>query len=377
MDNGGARREERDGPLELFLDLVRIDSPTREEADVAAFCAKELAKLGFAVKVDDSWRLTGSNTGNVIAELQGTNARTLVLAAHMDCVAPCRGVEPHVADGIVSSVGDTVLGADDKAGIAAIISAARTTVAQGGPRPTLRVLLTVQEEIGLRGAKALDPALSKADLCLVLDADGPPGTMIVAAPTHYTFVATFEGRGAHAGVAPEKGVNAIVMASNAVAAMALGRLDEETTANVGNIEGGTATNVVPSLVTLTGECRSLSRERVEAVKAEMDAAMRGSAEASDGSVTIDWTLEYESFALEADDPAVLLVSSACRDVGLEPCLKRTGGGSDANVFAARDVPTVALSCGMKHVHSTEERITVSDLKALTGLVRAVIEHMAA
>ena len=376
-EDGGSIQGQGSEALDLFLDLVRIDSPTREEAGVAAFCAEALSEIGFSVRFDDSAKVTGSDTGNLIAELAGTSGKTLILSAHMDCVEPCRGVQPRVEGGFVHSAGDTVLGADDKVGIAAIISAARATVDAGGARPTLRVILTVQEEIGLHGAKAIDPALLDADLCLVLDAEGTPGTMIVAAPTHYTFVASFEGRAAHAGVSPEQGINAILMATRAIEAMELGRLDDSTTANVGSIEGGAATNVVPDRVTLTGECRSLDRARVEDVKSSMDSEMHLAAQALGGSVSIEWTLEYESFSLEADDPAVVLVSEACRDAGLVPAFKRTGGGSDANVFAARGLSTLALSCGMIAVHCTEESMAVEDLDALVRLVRAVIERLAA
>ncbi len=365
-----------DDVLELFLDLVRIDSPTREEAAVATFCAGALAGIGFSVRFDDTAERTGSDTGNLIAELPGTNDRTLVLSAHMDCVEPCRGVEPVVSDGVVTSAGDTILGADDKVGIAAIIAAVRHVVGTVRERPTLRVIFTVQEEIGLHGAKAVDPNLARGDLCLVLDAEGTPGTMIVAAPTHYTFLATFHGRSSHAGVAPEQGVSAIIMATRAIQEMQLGRLDDDTTANIGTITGGTATNVVAERVKVTGECRSLRLERVEELKAAMDRAMHDSAEAAGGTVDIDWTLEYQGFALQPQDPSVVLVSHACRDAGLTPALKRTGGGSDANVFAAHGVPTLALSCGMTNVHSCSESIRVEDVHSLVRLVRAVVERMA-
>jgi tripeptide aminopeptidase len=376
MEADEARGEKPGGALELFLDLVRTDSPTFEEAGVASLCARELEEIGFSVRFDDSAAATGSDTGNLIAELVGDEAHTVVLCAHMDCVEPCRGVRPKLEDGFVSSQGDTVLGADDKAGIAAAITAARRVAAESGPMPTVRMLFTVQEEIGLRGAKALDPAASIGDLCLVLDAEGPVGTMISAAPTHYTFAATFMGRAAHAGVSPEDGVSAIVMATDAIGAMQLGRLDEDTTANIGTIEGGSATNVVPPVVTLTGECRSQVRSRVEGVKARMEDAMRHAAESHGGSVAIEWTLEYESYSLQPDEPVVVLISEACRDIGLEPRFKKTGGGSDANVFAARGVPTAALSCGMMSVHSREERMAVADLEALTDLVSAIIRRVA-
>ena len=363
--------------LQTFLDLVRIDSPTGEEAGIAQYCAERLRTLGFEVHIDATADVTGSDTGNLLAVLNGTGARAVVLSAHMDCVEPCRGVEPVLVDGVVSSSGGTVLGADDKAGIAAILEAVTRAVESGVSRPTMQVVLTVQEEIGLRGAKALDPTeLVRADLCLVLDADGPPGGIIVASPTHYTFIATITGRAAHAGVAPERGVSAIALAARAVASMPVGRLDEATTANVGTIHGGSATNVIAPLVTMTGECRSLDRSRVESLRAQMDATIRTVVEDGGGEVEIAWTREYEGFALSASDHPVEFVANACGDVGLEVSMQRTGGGSDANILAALGIPTVALSCGMRSVHSTEESIAVEDLEALTRHTHAVLVRLA-
>ena len=251
--------------LETFLDLVRIDSPTGSEAACAAYCAGALREIGFDVRFDDSASVTGSDTGNLIALLPGTVGRTLAFSAHLDCVEPCRGVEARIVDGIVVSAGDTVLGSDDKAGPAAAIETARRLAERGGPRPALKMLFTVQEEVGLVGAKALDPADVGCDLCLVLDADGAPGGIVIAAPTHYTFFAEFTGRASHAGVAPEKGVSAIRMAADAISHMRLGRLVAETTANVGSIKGGGATNVIAARCEMTGECRSLDPGTVHAV----------------------------------------------------------------------------------------------------------------
>jgi len=300
----------------------------------------------------------------------------LAFSAHMDCVEPCRGVEPVVTDGVVTSAGDTVLGGDDKAGLSAAIEASRRLVESGEPYPTLKMVFTVQEEIGLVGAKHLNPEDASCDLCLVLDAEGPPGAIVIAAPTHYTFDAKFIGRGAHAGVAPERGVSAILMATDAVQRMRLGRLDEATTANVGTIRGGTATNVIPAQVDMTGECRSLDREVVETVRAEMTEAMRAAAEALGGSVDVAWKLEYEGFSYAEDDPLVTLVSAAVRDAGYEPSTYRTGGGSDANVLAGKGVPVLAMAAAMSGVHSTHEQLVVADLQALTAICVAVARRLA-
>ncbi len=356
--------------LATFLDLVRIDSPSTEEAACAAYCAEQLAAAGCDVRFDDSARLTGSNTGNLIAELAGERPGTLVLSAHLDTVEPGRGVVPVIEDGYVVSEGETVLGADDKAGLAAIIECVRRLAERNGDHPTVRCIFTVQEEVGLRGAKHVSAADLGCNLCLVLDAEGPVGGIVVSAPTHYTFEALFEGRAAHAGVAPEKGISAIAMAADAIAHMRIGRLDEQTTANVGSIKGGSATNVITSRVVITGECRSLDRACVEQVREEMDAAMHFAAERAGGAVEVVWTCEYEGFGLPKGSKVASMLEAACADTGIPASTFATGGGSDANVFAAKGVPTLALSCGMQHVHGIDERIAIRDLEALANLTVA-------
>jgi tripeptide aminopeptidase len=362
--------------LETFLDLVRIDSPPGSEARCAAYCAAALESIGCVVRFDESSKVTGSDTGNLVAELTGTVPGTLLLSAHLDCVEPCRGVEPIITDGIITSAGDTVLGADDKVGLAAAIESMRRLVESGEPRPTLRAVFTVQEELGLVGAKALDHEDAQSDLCLVLDAAGAPGGVVVAAPTHYTFAAEFRGRAAHAGVQPEDGISAIRMAADAIANMELGRLDEGTTANVGSIRGGSATNVIPARCEITGECRSLDRDRVESLKESMDRALQEAARRANGSVDVIWKLEYEGFAVSENDASVALVFEACREVGIEPRIYRTGGGSDANVLSAKGVTTLALACGMTGVHGTMEQLSIDDLESLTRLVLAVARTIA-
>lgn len=362
--------------LTTFLELVRIDSPSGQEAAVAAYCARELRAAGCNVRFDDSARHTGSDTGNLIAELPGTTGATLLLSAHMDCVDPCTGVVPVVADGFVTSQGDTILGSDDKAGLAAAIETVRLLAESDGDRPHVRCIFTVQEEIGLEGAKYLSAEDVASDLCLVLDADGRAGGIVVGAPTHYTFSAAFIGRAAHAGVEPEKGISAIKMAAEAIARMHIGRLDAHTTANVGTISGGSATNVMAASTVLTGECRSLNAERVEEVRAQMDAAMRSAAEECGGLVEVEWTRAYEGFLVPEDDATVLMVRGACEDVELEPRTFTTGGGSDANIIAALGVCTLALSCGMTGVHGTSERIAVEDMESVTALCLAVARRMA-
>jgi tripeptide aminopeptidase len=359
--------------LATFLDLVRIDSPTGSEAAVASYVAEALGAAGMDVMVDASAPATGSDTGNLVAVLPASApGRTLVLSAHMDTVEPGRGIEPVMVDGVVRSAGETVLGADDKAGIAAIVESMRRLSESARPHAKVRVVVTVGEEQGLLGAKHLSAEATEGDIALVLDADGEPGGIVTAAPTHHTFTAMFLGRSAHAGVEPEKGISAIVMASHAIAGMDLGRLDAETTANIGSIGGGRATNVVAETAMVTGECRSLDPDRASAVRDAMDHAMHTAANEAGGSVTVTWHKEYDGFRFAEDDPALRFVKDACVDAGLSPRTFATGGGSDGNIFASHGTPTFVLSSGMRDVHSTGEWIAVADLEALARLLDAAL-----
>lgn len=358
--------------LATFLDLVRIESPPGSEGETAKYCARELEAAGCRVRFDASAEPTGSDTGNLIAELPGELPGVLAFCAHLDVVEPCRDIRPTITDGVVHSAGPTVLGADDRAGLSVAIELVRRVVERGEPHPTIRAVFTIQEEVGLHGAKHLRREDVDCDLCLVLDAEGTPGGIVVGAPTHYTFMAQFNGVASHAGVAPECGVSAIAMAADAVSSMRLGRLDDQTTANVGSIRGGRATNVVTARCDMTGECRSLDRDKVEETRSEMDAAMRASAEKYGGSVDIAWNLEYEGFEYPEDARELEVVSAAIRDAGCVPSTYRTGGGSDANVLAALGIPTIALACGMTGVHGTNEQIAIADLQALARICEAVV-----
>lgn len=366
--------------LDTFLDLVRISSPTGRERGVAEYVAAALRDAGCSVRFDDTREFTGSDVGNLIARLPATGAGpdrpVIAFSAHMDCVQPCENVEPVMSDGVVRSAGETILGGDDKVGIAAIIEAVRRLADSDAPHAELRVLLTVAEETGLLGAKALSAEDAGADVCLVLDADGPVGGIVTTAPTHYTCVAMFRGRAAHAGVEPEKGVSAIAMAASAICRMKLGRLDEHTTANIGVVSGGTATNVVAPTCMLNGECRSLDAGRVEEVRAEMEAAMKAAAREAGGEVEVAWNLEYRGFVVPDDSEALGLVRAACEDIGVPARLFATGGGSDGNVLSALGVPTLVLSSGMSKVHSVSEELEVAQLERLADLLVAVATRAA-
>lgn len=360
-----------------FLQMIEIDSPSKEEGELVRHLASLFERIGAQTHIDDSATETGSDTGNLIATLPGDLPGTLVLSAHLDTVDPCRGVEAEIVDGKVCSLGATILGADDKAGIAIALEAMRTVADSGRPHPTIKAVLTVQEEVGLLGAKALSAEDASGDLVLVLDSDGAPGTIVVGAPFHHTFVATFTGRAAHSGVSPEKGVSAITAASRAIASLDWGRHSELTTSNVGKISGGIATNIVAPSCAVEGECRSLDGASAQARRDLIDSAFRSAAAEVGTGLEMDWTLEYEGFNRSEDDPSVLFVAASARSIGLEPVYLRSGGGSDANVFAGHGFPVLVLGIGMQGFHTLDESIAIADLVDATRLVLAVIDRMGA
>lgn len=359
--------------LDLFFELVRIESPSRRERAMALRCEHELVELGFTVHFDGSAAQTGSDTGNLIAHLPGTAAGQLVLSAHLDTVEPCSGIQPIVTEGVVRSAGDTILSADDKAGVAAILEALRSLVESGAPRPDVWVLFTTCEELSLLGAGAL--AVDELPVnapCYVFDADGAPGTVILGAPCHFTLRAAFSGRAAHAGVEPEVGTSAIQMAAAAIEAMNLGRIDEVTTANIGLVEGGREVNIIPDSCTLAGECRSLYRDRADAQREAMSAALEQAAARFGGTVDSSWRVDYEAVLYNEDDQLVGGVVAAARAAGLEPRCTYSGGGADANVLAARGVRAITLGIGMTNFHSIDEHIAVADLEGTARLVEELV-----
>lgn len=399
-----------DRVLDSFLEMVAIESPSWHEAPMAAYCAEKLAEMGFTVTFDASASATGSDTGNLIAHLPGTVPGRVAFSAHLDTVKPCAGIEVvietrHVCDEVtcrmaeaIVSAGDTILSADDKAGIAAIFEGLRATLESGASRPDITVLLTTCEEQSLLGSSALaeDALLWPASLSaasrgteaaglldgsapvplFVLDADGAPGTIIMGAPYHWTLRARIAGRAAHAGVEPECGVSAIAIAAAAVAAMPLGRIDECTTANVGRIEGGVAVNIVPAEVTLEGECRSLYEDRVLAQRDAMTRALEEAAATLGGSVEVAWELDYPAVVHEPGDAIVAHLEAAARACGLQPRHATSGGGADANVLGTKGADAITLGIGMTNFHTPDEYILVEDLQHMARYVEALIAEYA-
>ncbi len=360
--------------VEQFMHYVTIDSPTKEEKDFADFISVELKDLGFEVTIDDAGPKVGSNTGNVIGRLPATcDGEPILFSCHMDTVSPGRGIKPKLEDGVIRSDGTTILGGDDKAGIAAVVEAIRSLVESGQPHGPIEVAFTIYEEGGLHGAKNLDVSKIDAKRAFVLDSGGNIGEIIIQGPAQDKIDATIKGKPAHAGVAPEEGISAIIVAAEAIAKMKLLRVDEETTANIGVISGGEVTNIVTPEVMLKAEARSLVNEKLEAQSAHMIRTLEETAAAHGATVEIDHRRMYPAFGLDASDKIVMTVKGACEKIGVKPYTTASGGGSDTNILNDRGITAVNLGIGERKPHTLEEHLYVKDLIKSAELVVALIE----
>lgn len=360
---------------ELFLSLVSINSPSKHEREVADFVKARLAALGFEVDEDDAGPKIDGNCGNVIAFKRGSvpGARSVFLSCHMDTVEPTQNLSVAEDAGVLCTDGNTILGADDKAGLAAVIEGITRIVESGAPHGDIQVICDVAEEIGLLGAKLLDRSRIKAEAGYVLDTGWPAGGITVSAPSHENITVEITGKAAHAGIEPEKGVSAILAASSAISKMNLGRVDDETTANIGRIEGGKARNIIPDRVTINAEARSRSEEKLAEQVRHMKELFEQEAAKIGASAVVSTEHEYTRFRWAQDDPVVAMAVLATRRAGFEPTFQEGGGGSDANVFNAAGVPSVLIGVGYENPHSPAERISVGELGRAADFVTALLQ----
>lgn len=347
--------------LRTFLDMVAIDSPSGEEEAMAGFVAGRLRLLGLEPLVDGA--------GNVLASLPGTGP-ALLLCAHMDNVPPCRGVKAVVDGDCVHSDGTTILGADDKSGVAVMLEALQTLKDEGLAHLPLELAFTVREEVGLEGARALDTSRMGVSWALVLDHGEPVESVVVRAPSQNSLDVAIRGRAAHAGVSPERGVNAIQAAARAIAAMPLGRLDAETTANVGIIHGGTARNIVPEMVRLQAEARSHDLARLSAQTELMVKAFEECARAVGAEAAVEVSRAYTGYSISPDAPMVRRAVEAAGSMGMRLLLTSTGGGSDANVFNEKGISTIIMATGYRDAHTTSE---AQDIPAMGLAVNLLVQ----
>ena len=367
---------ERERLHDTFAAVCRIESPSGRERGVADWVTGELRGMGLDVQEDDVGPHVGSDAGNVLARIPGTGPDSILLCAHMDTVPLTAPVEPVRVDGGWTNAGEGILGADNKTAVAVIVELARRLTLGVGEPPAvgIEILFTVCEEISLLGARAFDAGRLDSRFGYVFDHATPIGDIVLAAPTLHRMVAEFRGRAAHAGVRPEDGRSAIAAAARAVAAMRLGRLDPETTANVGTIAGGTAINVVPERCRVEAEVRSVDQARVESLATEMVDHMQDAADAAECDLDITVERMIQGFRTRAKAMEVTVAEQALRACGYEPRHISTGGASDANAFRAAGFPCLNLADGTEHNHEPTERISIDALEGLFELTIALVEE---
>ena len=365
---------------ETFSRLVQIDSVSRNEAAICSELQNILDAMGAETFVDHAGKSVGSNTGNLIARFRGNvDVPALMLNAHMDTVEPGNGVKPVYKDGVFTSDGTTILGADDKSAIAILLEVLTVLQEERLPHGPLEIVLAICEEIGLQGAKHLDLGRLTAKFGYALDATDTAG-IVTRAPgaNHLNFMVY--GKDAHAGTAPEKGINAIAIASKAISGLTLGRIDPETTCNIGVIQGGVATNIIPSLVTVNGEVRShdpqkladLTRTIVSAFETAVQDYVPQSAEAGNPRLEVEILPDFTRTHIPEDHPVVTLAMKAAQNLGRTLIPKITGGGADANVFFSKGIMTGVLGTGMRDMHTVREWVRLSDMVLTTELVLEII-----
>jgi len=364
-----ATQAERERLRADFVRLCEIPSPSRRERAAADFVA---AELGVEVAEDESASETGADAGNLHARIPGPEgAPTILFCAHLDTVPLTAPIEVEEAEGRYTNRFEAILGADNKAAVAAFMGVARR-FAQDAP-VGIELLFTTCEEMALAGAKAFDSSRLTADFGFVFDHASPIGELIVAAPSYYRVVAEFHGRAAHAGIRPEDGRNAIVAAANALERMELGRIDAETTANAGRIEGGTAANVVPERCRIELEARSVDPEKASRVVERMVDRLTDAGSDAECDVETQIEEQFRAYRIPRSAPPVELAAAALEQLGLEPQYVTTGGGSDANVFNAAGLPCLNVANGTAHNHEPDEFVTVEALEGAFDLALTLVE----
>ncbi len=348
---------------ETFLKLVQIDSHSLEEAEMAKICRSILEDCGFSVVEDDAGKELAGQTGNLIGNLKGNaSLPKVLLAAHMDTVRPGKSVKPQMDENeVISSDGTTVLGADDKAGVTAALAAVREIVTNDLPHGDIQILFTIAEEIGLQGAKQLSASMIQSDFGLSLDSGGEIGSIVTAAPTQAHFTVTVTGKSAHAGAAPEKGISAIKVAAQAVAKMPHGRIDDETTVNIGSFVGEGPTNIVADSVKLIGEARSRNTDKLDNVLREIDLAFQLVCQQTGAHYAFESEKMYDGFSHEENAPIRIRIENAIRHCGFTPLPIQVGGGSDANVIGGLGLPIMNIGIGYKEIHTVNEHIKLQNI----------------
>jgi tripeptide aminopeptidase len=355
---------DRDRLLKTFLDLVAIDSPTGEEDAIAVELTRRLEAVGARVQRD--------TFGNLTASMDGAGAPFL-LSAHMDTVEPGRNIRPIIDGDRIHTDGTTVLGGDPKAGVASILEALTALRANGGSHRAIEVVLTRGEESGLVGSRNLDYSLITAREGVVLDGEGAVNEITDAAPAQYFVDGEIRGRAAHAGVEPERGISAIRIATELILALPQGRLDPETTANIGLISGGSARNAVPERATITGEFRSRNPETLDALVRQYESAASDiRARNPESQIDLTLTKAFDGYRLSGEHPVIAACNAALAAIGLTPVMHPSGGATDANIFAGHGIATAVLGLGGNHFHTVREDLSITNMVNGARFIEALL-----
>jgi tripeptide aminopeptidase len=361
--------------LDFFLELCATPSPPGDERAVTDHVEGFLTQLGLEWDEDEAGAAIGSNAGNVYCGLSATadTGTPIFLCAHTDTVPLDGQLEPMVDDGVVRNAGGTILGADNKSAIAVMLEATRRIVREGRPHAGIELVITPKEEVGLQGAGAFDHTRLSARTGFVFDQAAPIGEIVLGSPHARTLDLRFHGRAAHAGMAPEDGRSAIAAASKAIADFRLGRVDDETSANVGLIDGGTGRNVVPEWCSFEAEVRSHDERKANDLVREMLESAAFAASLTDCELDSDVKVSFPGYRFRESDPIVGLAGEALRSAGFTPSYSLSGGGADANVFNARGLSCLNLANGMAEIHTPDEHIAVADLDAMVEVTLALVD----
>ncbi|XMB86457.1 M20/M25/M40 family metallo-hydrolase [Mycoplasmatota bacterium WC44] len=353
----------KDRMIKKFIDYVLIDSETHYEKEMMEYLLKELKELGFNPETDNAGVACECNGNNIYVKIPGNDKEPVLLSSHMDTVQPGLGIKPQIKGHMIYSDGTTILGADDKSGIAIITETLRVIKENNLDHRPIEILLTIFEEGGLNGAKNADYSRLTAQNCLVFDSGGPLENIVVQAIAQNKITAKVIGKAAHAGGEPENGINALVVAARAIENMKLSRIDHDTTANIGIVKGGLASNIVMPEVTLYGEARSLSDKKLEKQSQHMKDCFEKAAKDFGAQVEVEITKSFSSFKTDINSDFAQEVKSNLESLGHEVNFISTGGGSDANIYAEHGINSIIMSTGLDKPHTLEESLDTNIMAA--------------
>lgn len=359
-----------------FLEMASLSSPSGKERSMADFLIQYLKQHNMEVYEDHAGETIDGNSGNIIGILKAPGKKRVLLSAHMDTVSPCTAVHPILEDGVIKTDGTSVLGGDDKSGIVAILELIHQIQEQNLDHPEIVMVFSIAEEAGLFGAKAFDAnAYGPIDYAFILDSSGDPGKVIHAAPYSASGDIIIHGKEAHAGIAPEKGVNALVVAAHAISKLKIGRIDEETTCNIGTVEGGLASNIVMPSVRMLFEARSLEKEKLLSVLQEVDTAFATACKEWGATLDNQVVVKTPGYKIALDESICQIAKNAYENAGFDAQFAFSMGGSDANIYNEKGIASLNLATGMSKVHTVEEFIKVQDMVDVSAILVEIIKEI--